>query len=765
VLALAVLGQVPLVVGALDAGAVLGVDPRVVGVDPAAAEAGGPAAGLGADPSMHVAATGAVGPVAAQAAAAASAAGTTATTVRAPPTVALPVTVTIRRLDPREVRADSTITVVATLTNTGPTPIGALRVRLERGALISTRSELAAADSAPPPTVAHSATPMSIDAGLAPRQTVQVTYRCPATGPGGLGLVGLGVYPLALDVRGTDGTGVAGRAQTFLPYFPADVAAKPTRVAWLWPLLDRPHRLTGDGRGTAPFTDDGLAVAVRRGGRLDRLLAAAEQVTGRVRLTLVVDPETIEALGLMAKGYRVWAGGRIVAGSGQRDAADWLIRLRAIAPRHVVAAVPYADPDVVALHRDGVDDHLYRLEQSDLDALDRELALRVAPSRLAWPPGGLLTDGALDDLVDDQGIDAVVLDSAALPGGNTQQTPTPSAVSPLPALRGQAVALVTDAQLQRIVAQSVGSAGGPRLAEQRYLAELAMITAQKPDDQRTYVITPPRRWAPPAGYADAVLADTDIGAISWLTSLTVPDAVSSTESVDRGPLRYPAGAQRGELPVGLYRIGEMQRRVSDFRTALTNSDANALLSGYGDALRRAGSSAWRDDLRRGRANADRLFVSVSWLQHRVTVVQPTTGIYTLTSSDSPLSLTVRNDLPAPVTARVQINTRSAPGFHVRDIGLQQIPPGARTTLRVPATVQRAGTFTIRVHLITPKGGGLGEEITLTVRSTAYGAVALGITGVALLVLVAAVVVRMLRRLGAGIGEVPPPGTPADRSVP
>jgi hypothetical protein len=154
--------------------------------------------------------------------------------------------------------------------------------------------------------------------------------------------------------------------------------------------------------------------------------------------------------------------------------------------------------------------------------------------------------------------------------------------------------------------------------------------------------------------------------------------------------------------------------------------------------------------------------SINSLRSQVTVVRPTTGIYTLTSSDSPLSLTVRNDLRTPVTVRLRIDTTNAPGFQVQDTAPQQIPAGARLTLRVPATVQRAGTFSVRVQLVTPGGGTLGTRITLTVRSTAYGAVALGITGVALVVLMAAVAVRFVRRR-AGADEVTRPGSPADRS--
>ena len=662
----------------------------------------------------------------------------------------LPVTIDIQQLEPREVRSDSVLTVVAKLTNKGQNDSGPLQVLLRRGSLITTRSELAIADQTPPPTLIATAPPSLPYGSLSPGQSMKVTYRCPAKA---LRLGGLGVYPISFQVQATTAAGTldtVGEVRTVLPFFPETIQAKPTRVAWLWPLLDRPHRLTSDG-GTPLLADDQLARSVAHGGRLDRLLDAAEQVTGLVQLTLVVDPETIEALARMARDYQR-SGTRTSPGNGGPAAADWLERLRIVARHHTVAAVPYADPDIVALHRGGVEETLYR---QGPDAVDRELGQPVAP--LAWPPGGLLTNGALDQLVS-QGIQAVVLDSAALPRGLTQATPTPSAVSSLP---GQAVALVTDATLQGLVAQSTSYPGGARLAEQRYLAELAMLTAQRPDDQRTYVITPPRRWAPSASYAIAVLRDA--GTVSWLTSVTVPAVVGSTQAVDRGPLSYPAGAQRSELPaVQVQRIAEAAARVSDFRSALTYEGANKLLPDFDDALRRACSSAWRDDRRTGQAYTRSLWNSISSLRSRVTVARPTTGIYSLTSSDSPLSLTVRNDLRTTVTVRLKIDTSNAPGFEVQDIGSQQIRAGARLTVRVPATVQRSGTFLIRVQLVTPHGGTLGTRITLTVRSTAYGAVALGITGAALVVLMAAVAVRFVRRR-VRAREVTRPGSPADRS--
>jgi hypothetical protein len=585
-----------------------------------------------------------------------------------------------------------------------------------------------------------------------------VRYDCPAEA---LRLIGVGVYPLGFVVTAVSdggGTTTVGRAQTLLPSF-AGVDPVPTRVAWLGPLLDRPHRLLGDGTGPI-LDDDLLARAVARGGRLDQLLTAAERVTGRVSLTLVVDPETIETLKLMTKDYRYHYAGHLVTGHGQQAAANWLKRLRRIAPRHLVAVVPYGDPDIVALER-GTLAGLAWPEPADVQLVDSLLGVTTT-TRLVWPPGSLLTDGALDDLVRHQ-AGAVVLDPAALPGGAAAATPTPSAVSPLPALGGQAAALVEDAGLQTVVARAAANPGGLRVAEQRYLAELAMISAEQPATQRTLVIAPPRRWSPALSYATAVLADT--GRISWLTSLNAGAVVASTVPVNRGPLVYPPAAIRAELPADkVQAIGDVQVKVDHFRTVLTNEDAKLLLSTYRDALRRATSSAWRGNPTGLGTYIDGLNTSIDQLRRQVRIQKPSSGVYTLASADSPLTLTVVNSLSVPVKIRIRIINPPA-GFRIGDIGPRDIPAGSRLSLHLPATVQRTGTFSIRVQLTSPDNGSLGDPIFLTVRSTAYGSLALGITGAALLVLISAIIFRMVRRLRSGEGEqAGPAGSPGERSL-
>jgi hypothetical protein len=664
------------------------------------------------------------------------------------------VTVTLEALEPRDVRPDSPITVTALLRNTGADSTGPVQVRLRRGYVLDTRGELQAAETDPPPTTAASGPPLLIEDGLTPGQARRVRYETTAAD---LNLSAQGVYPLGLTVQTTDTGEQLGRLDTQLPYLPDPGSG--TRVALLWPLLDRPHRLAGKAE---VFADDLLARSVARGGRLDGLLGAAERVPAGVRLTLLVDPETIEALDRMTAGYRVaTGGGRTVAGTGVAAATAWLARLKAIAPKHLLVATPYADPDLVALQRGG-NAELARFETPDLEATARVLG--VAPStKVSWPPDGQLTDEALDDVVA-QGASAVVLDPTALPGQPTSGR-TPSGVSPLPALSGQAVALVGDPVIERLVGAGAlrkgGYPGGPRMAEQRLLAELAMVTAEAQNDSRTLLLAPPRRWNPTPAYAAAVAAD--LGRVSWLSSLDALQAAGGTAPVDRGSLVYPADARKRELPTKLVRTLETVRgQVADFRSALANADANAELGPYGDALRRAGSSAWRGSPA-GQAYVDRLLRQIGALRGGVTVNQGATGDYTLASSDSPLLVTVENRLDVPVSVTLKLTTPA--GFEVSGIGTERIAARSKRTVRVQASVKRTGTFAVRGQVVTPTGGPLGQEVTLSVRSTAYGGLALGITGLAFAVLVLAVLVRLVRRLRARGRPTEPvaAGGPGDRS--
>jgi hypothetical protein len=152
------------------------------------------------------------------------------------------------------------------------------------------------------------------------------------------------IYPLyfTATVTGPDGSPIVlASTQTYLPSFTKQPAK--AQIGWLWPLLDRPHRLTNDKL----FTDDTLAAEVAPGGRLDQLLSVLEKLDDpttprtNVPVTIVTDPELIDELAVMSRGYQVKTPQGPVKGSGQSAATSWLQRLRAVLDRgHMQLTLP-----------------------------------------------------------------------------------------------------------------------------------------------------------------------------------------------------------------------------------------------------------------------------------------------------------------------------------------------------------------------------------------------------------------------------------------
>ena len=126
---------------------------------------------------------------------------------------------------------------------------------------------------------------------------------------------------------------------------------KPTKVAWVWPMIDRPRR-TDD----ATFIDDQLEVELAPGGRLDTLIQAAKKA--RTPVTWAIDPALIDDAQEMSNGYTLKNAKRPKGTSRPPStaAANWLNQLRSAGNPYFTT--PYADPDTVALVRQKLGRHL-----------------------------------------------------------------------------------------------------------------------------------------------------------------------------------------------------------------------------------------------------------------------------------------------------------------------------------------------------------------------------------------------------------------------
>ena len=660
-----------------------------------------------------------------------------------------PVSVTLEAMSPRSPDAgklNQPVVFAATITNNTDNTYSDVRLGLQRALPITQQNLLDTAIGSPPETDFSVPAPLDLHQQLLPHGRLTASYR---TTVADLCLCFDGVYPYALVASAISdadlGFAEVGRTQVFVPSF--QQPPQPVSVGWVWPLLDRPHRSVDSD----VFLDEKLAGEVGPGGRLDRALTVPELVAGRVRLTLVVDPDLLDSLAVMAKGYRVRKGTGTVPGTGGELAAAWLQRFKAVEAQHNVVLTGYADPDVNALTRAGL---------PFSTALDPQVQARIMPylngdlptSGLTWPAGGALTSKALDTLVG-SGAATVLLSDTALPGGNHTE-PRPDALSPLPTASGTANALVTDSGIETTVRRAFKLGATPANDQQTLLAQLAIRAAQDPSHKHFVVIAADRYVdTDPAGAAATIESVIGTG---WSAPISIPAALSTVLPVDRGALNTAAENPNSEVSQQqLSELAVVAQRVSSMNEALHDNDASALLlAGFNSGIRRGESSAWRTDRAGGNRLTQQLLSRIDSIAGAVHLVQPAVGTYSLSSTQAPIVVTVSNQLAKPVTVRVVVTpVNSVVGFSAPAYTTETIPARSIKTVRIPTHVERLGKFQVVATLQTPDGRQLGLGIELNLRATAIGTVTKVITVLAIVVLVLALLRRLIRR----IRHAPPGG--------
>jgi hypothetical protein len=283
------------------------------------------------------------------------------------------------------------------------------------------------------------------------------------------------------------------------------------------------------------------------------------------------------------------------------------------------------------------------------------------------------------------------------------------------------------------------------MVEQRFLAETALITAEHPRTVRTVVVAPPTIWDPAPGLATDLIADT--GRVPWL-SPTLLSSIAADKSVERGPLTYPTTAMSQELPSSYLAasdngVGALRRDLATFRSILAPPIGPTAVS-LDDATLRTESAVWRTDL--GAGLALRREVADELAAKRAAVnISSSRRLITLASRRGSIPITISNELDQAVVVRLQLSAVSSARLSAPVTAPQTIAAGRKLTNEVKAVVNQAGLFPIKAQLLTPEGEPYGPAVTLRLRSTAYGGLALGITVGALGALFLAIIVRLIRR--------------------
>lgn len=693
-----------------------------------------------------------------------------------PPSLApeAPLRVNVTQLLPRAPVANGAFEVSGTVKNIGRTTVTQVQVRLKVGAVVTNRGNLDAADTARPVTYRREGARVMLANPLLPGASAAFDIR---TNLDALRIRSLGVYPLDVEARGDAGAGFQslGLAPTWVPFF-ADAAPRQNRVAVLWPLVDQPHQTV-----TSTFADDDLATGLAPTGRLGRMLAVARGAGRRdcgrgvitaaglhrlpptrceaVPITYGVDPDLLAAAATMTSGYRVNASPKAVAGKGGAAAEGWLTSLReGLTAGNAVLALPYADPDVTALTRTsgGRDDVALAtvLGKSTVSDVLQTTALTA----VAWPPAGPISQGATDALARN-GAKAFVLDESAYgqPDSEPDHTLTARTILSSSATGTELDGLVVDSTLSTLVLGPESSTLGPRLAEQRFLAETAIIAAQRPALARTFLIVPDRRSDVSVAAGTAALRD--LGRVPWLCPVTLGAVAAGTERcADQPEVPSVAPADRGTLRsdranelAASYLSGIAADRdvvaqltdavLSDAQDTAVRDAVAATKLRLRQAVARAESSSWRSDGAGGRASSSALHTEVGRLVDRIVVRG---GKALLTSSKGTLQVSIENTLDVPVDVRVRFSSKTATLTNA-ETGLVQVPAGHAVQAGVKAEAQRSGQFVVFAQIVDRNGKPFGQEAEVIVRSTRFGRLALAVTAGGLGVLLVAAGVRIARR--------------------
>jgi hypothetical protein len=419
----------------------------------------------------------------------------------------------------------------------------------------------------------------------------------------------------------------------------------------------------------------------------------------------------------MSDGYRVQGrDGSSTPGRGQEVAATWLRRLRTLTQSAEVSATPYANPDVVALHRAGRD---VDIALATTTAADVPVAIlgRGISRGLAWPPLGLTDDGTLD-VMRASGSRAVVLSGTHMvPTSKVDYTPSGSVdlVNGGSPLR----AIISDPTLSDLATtQPVRDAGsylGGTVQGQEFLAELALTCLELPNNPRTIVIAPPLDWT---------IAPAGATMINALTSsqFARPETLSAVElgppsDVPRTHLEYTETQINHELSQPyLQSISRARDQLAVMRVVAPDPAGQAAASREA-ALTRAESASWRASPETGERLVKATTDAIAADMAKIKILSH--APITLPGDQGVIPITIANDLDRPARVGVRLSAATSVRFQAPDIPAVTLAPGQKETLEVTARVAGSGPVQVQIGLLTPDGTPFGKVVSTQVRSAAY----------------------------------------------
>lgn len=719
--------------------------------------------------------------------------GATAAPAAPPPADdGLPLDVFVTAVTPQVLQPGQDLTVSVRVHNGGQTPVAQPRVALslDRSSYIGRYSLDRWRAAAPTDPVGREVAVSDLPAALAPGEQATVDLVVPAsqvrlpTRASSWGARGLAVTV----ADGADPAGTRlGVARTFALWFPPqDVNA--TQVSVLVPVVGPAVDVTSDA-----WVPE-LVSATAPGGRLTDVLDATGAAPG---VTWLLDPWLLDA-----------------ADQGGYSTATWADSLVAAMTDREVQLLPYLDADVTALaHAARGDLVAAAVRRSDAAARTRGLpdSARVSVALPAVGEPDLVTAalaGETSDL-------ALVVGPGTLPPPAVL-TYTPSGRTTVSAGGSPVTVLVPDARLSAALvtgavdvneavvgrvsgaadedatgAQEVADEAGdeddtagadadddadpsdealtaapatltPATAAQDLLAELAVITRERPNDSRHVLVTVPRDWEPDVDVVTAQLAA--LASAPWVRTQPVSALIGLADpEIDRGTLPARAvddtemiGAEVTALTTALQRRAELVGMLAEPAEALGHLELETLAPL---------SVAWRADAAGRAAVIEAARERADTLADAVTVSPTTEDGINVVSTSAELPVNVSNALREPVSVTVRLRPDD-PRLRADDAVPVTVPAESQVLVRVPVHAVQSADVQVTVEVRTPDGAIVDDDTSFLVRVRAeWEGIGTAILGSLLALGVVLGIVRTVRRGRTARRAAPEPDAGPDALSP
>jgi hypothetical protein len=669
------------------------------------------------------------------------------------------------------------------VTNTGSEPLENFALLVEVHSQISSRSALHASfEGSPGFGLGSTSIPfeeMSIGAGE--RETLDITLRTDEL-PGLSSATEGGVYPLTLTL-GAGGVPLAG-LNTPLVYYP-EPPEEALNLVLVLPLNDVPSR-GADGRfapdpeGTSPLERAVLADGWA-GGLIDNLLATTGELdpktkrierprkpngrrrpdrivqvpTRSVHLAIAPTPRFIEEIADLANGYRrvtpdgteqVRASDDIsIAARSVLDRLSSLIQETGVQP----IQVPYSFPDLPALTRSLPAERTSLEFTEGAEVLDGALGVQPG-TEWSFAPAGRLDGETLASLQRAAGVEHSFFNPDSIDSPpNVVQEGCPQAFASFTCAisvrttEGPADGFVGDPGLQERLGD-LARGGDDRLDLQRFFAETAAIRQELPSvSGRVVHATIPSLWHPSPELSRQLLEG--LRTAPWLRTVTPSEGLALPDLETRARTLVPQIVPLEDGPSFDYfnTIEDAAESTSHFEligpppSIVQRMVRNTLV---------AQSRLWWSDLAllgRGVSYAQATLNEIDDEYSKLTLGTP--NQIRLTSRQGEIPLVVFNETGYPVTVDIRITSQQL------DLELEpsliegrRMEPDSTNQIIIKASARSSGIFPMTISLETPDGFPISSKV-VTVSSTEFNEVALGITIGAFAFLVLFYVTRAIRR--------------------